>query len=170
MLGKWDDAIRDSTKAIALDPNLAEAYHTRAKALEGKQQFQKALDDHIKACELDPTNEQFQRDRKALEDAGVKPSTFKMGPGKEIKIDWEALASKPIDLNKELSDEEIRDLLDLPAYVQITPELRAQVKAFQERLKQYPVLQRWRRPLMGALTKDLAMPYAAHQAFVKAMK
>jgi len=171
LLGRFDEAIRDATRAIALDPKLAEAYHTRAKAYEGKENWQKALDDHIQATTLEPKNEQYWRDRRALEAAGVKPSGWRDASGRsDFKIDLEKLQGKPIDCDKELTDDEIRDLLDLPPYVKITAELRRQVKAFQERLKKYPVLQRWRRPMMGALTTELAMPYSAQMAFVNAIK
>eukprot|EP00808_Paulinella_micropora_P008678 g68987.t1 len=151
MLGKFDEAIKDATEAIRLDPNNAAAYATRAKAREALDDYNKALDDYIKATELDPNNQGYWRDRRALEGAGVQPWS-KGGQKQDIKsIDLSKLGDQPIPLDRDLTDAEIRKLLGLPDDFVITEELRKMIRDYQQRLKKYPVLQRWKRPMLAEL-------------------
>ena len=50
--GKYDDAIADYTKAIALDPNCARAYNDRGVAYYRKGAFDRAIADFDKAIAL----------------------------------------------------------------------------------------------------------------------
>ena len=52
--GKYDDAIADYTKAIALDPNFALAYTNRGLAYAKKGDVDRAIADYDKAIALDP--------------------------------------------------------------------------------------------------------------------
>ena len=53
-VGNYDDAIKDSNKAITLDPNLAVAYAYRANAFIRKGNYSEALADTNKAITLEP--------------------------------------------------------------------------------------------------------------------
>eukprot|EP00457_Paulinella_chromatophora_P002371 gb/GEZN01002375.1/.p1 GENE.gb/GEZN01002375.1/~~gb/GEZN01002375.1/.p1 ORF type:complete len:706 (+),score=138.43 gb/GEZN01002375.1/:76-2193(+) len=154
MLGKFDEAIRDATEAIKLDPNNAAAYATRAKAREAQDDLNRALDDYQKATELDPNNQDYWRDRRALEAGGVKPWS-KGGQKQDIKsIDLSKLGNQEIPLDRDLTDDEIRKLLGLAPDFAITEELRKMIRDYQSRLKKYPVLQRWRRPMLADLASQ----------------
>ncbi len=52
--GKYDDAIADYEKAIALDPKYALAYTNRGVAYYRKGAFDRAIADHSKAIALEP--------------------------------------------------------------------------------------------------------------------
>jgi len=52
--GKYDDAIADYTKAIALNPNDATAYSNRGVAYGSKGAFDRAIADYTKAIALKP--------------------------------------------------------------------------------------------------------------------
>ncbi len=52
--GKYDDAIADYDKAIALNPNDATAYTNRGVAYGSKGAFDWAIADHSRAIALDP--------------------------------------------------------------------------------------------------------------------
>jgi len=52
--GKYDDAIADFDKAIALDPNDAAAYGNRGNAYYSKGEVDRAIADYTKAIALDP--------------------------------------------------------------------------------------------------------------------
>jgi tetratricopeptide (TPR) repeat protein len=54
--GKYDDAIADYTKAIALDPNVALAYTNRGLAYYRKGEYERAIADHSKAIAIDPNH------------------------------------------------------------------------------------------------------------------
>lgn len=54
--GKYNEAIREYTKAIEADPNLVEPYTNRASAYVEVGEFDKAIADNTKAIELDPEN------------------------------------------------------------------------------------------------------------------
>ncbi|MFO0877783.1 MAG: serine/threonine-protein kinase [Gemmataceae bacterium] len=55
-LGDHDNAIRDATEAIRLDPTLARAYSTRGSSYRLKGQFDLAIADCSEAIRLDPAN------------------------------------------------------------------------------------------------------------------
>ncbi|MBI5892312.1 MAG: tetratricopeptide repeat protein [Deltaproteobacteria bacterium] len=63
---EYDSAIEAYTKAIALNPNLAQAYSNRGVAYAYKGQYDRAIEDYNKAIALDP-NFKGQHDR-AIED------------------------------------------------------------------------------------------------------
>jgi tetratricopeptide (TPR) repeat protein len=52
--GKYDDAIADYDKAIALDPNVAIAYTNRGLAYGQKREVDRAIADYTKAIAIDP--------------------------------------------------------------------------------------------------------------------
>jgi len=54
--GKYDDAIADYDKAIALDPNVALAYTNRGSAYYRKGEYERAIADHSKAIAIDPNH------------------------------------------------------------------------------------------------------------------
>jgi tetratricopeptide (TPR) repeat protein len=51
---KYDDAITDFIKAIALNPKNADCYHARGGAYANKDDFDDAMADFLKAADLDP--------------------------------------------------------------------------------------------------------------------
>ena len=52
--GKYDEAISDYTKALEIDPTLAEAYGNRGTTYGRKGQYDKAISDFTKALEINP--------------------------------------------------------------------------------------------------------------------
>jgi Flp pilus assembly protein TadD len=52
--GDYDKAISDSTEAIRLDPNSADAYYLRGNAYENQRNFDRAISDYNEAIRLDP--------------------------------------------------------------------------------------------------------------------
>src|SRR4030042_3305654 len=52
--GKYDEAIREYSKAIELDPDNAVAWNNRGLAYLYKEQYDLAIADYVKAIELDP--------------------------------------------------------------------------------------------------------------------
>ena len=52
--GKYDDAIADYDKVIALNPNIATAYTNRGVAYRKKGEVDRAIADYDKAIALDP--------------------------------------------------------------------------------------------------------------------
>ncbi len=54
--GKYDDAIADYDKAIALVPNFALAYTNRGSAYYRKGEYERAIADHSKAIAIDPNH------------------------------------------------------------------------------------------------------------------
>ena len=53
-LGRYAEAITDCTKAIALEPGIAETHTIRGRAYSGVGQYDKAIADFTKALEIDP--------------------------------------------------------------------------------------------------------------------
>ncbi len=68
--GKYDDAIADYTKAIALDPNFADAYSNRGVVYYEKGNKEQTIADFRKALEIDPSDHLTKNNLKAL---GVTP-------------------------------------------------------------------------------------------------
>ena len=54
--GLFDLAIQDCTQALALNPNIATAYHTRGMAYKSKGLLDRAREDFQKSCELGDIN------------------------------------------------------------------------------------------------------------------
>ncbi len=52
--GEWDNAIKDFTECIRLDPNIKEGYNSRGIAWKGKKDYEKAVADYNEAIRLDP--------------------------------------------------------------------------------------------------------------------
>jgi tetratricopeptide (TPR) repeat protein len=52
--GQHDLAISDLTKALEINPNLAEAYDNRGNAYYLKDQLDQAISDYTKAIKIDP--------------------------------------------------------------------------------------------------------------------
>ena len=61
-----EEAARDATKAIVLNPNLASAYSLRGRILLEVRAFDKALEDFNKALELDPNLPQAYLNRGSI--------------------------------------------------------------------------------------------------------
>ena len=68
--GKYDDAIADYDKAIALDPNVALAYTNRRVAYEQKGDKDQAIADFRKVLEINPSDQYAKESLKRL---GVTP-------------------------------------------------------------------------------------------------
>ena len=54
--GMYDEAIAEITKAIEIDPNVAEFYKTRGELYRTKSDLGHAIPDYSKAIELDPND------------------------------------------------------------------------------------------------------------------
>ncbi|OGH08491.1 MAG: hypothetical protein A2152_04140 [Candidatus Levybacteria bacterium RBG_16_35_6] len=52
--GRCDDAIKDYTKAIELDPRISQIYNNRGYTYMQKREYEKALNDYNKAIEIRP--------------------------------------------------------------------------------------------------------------------
>ncbi len=89
--GQYDKAIEDYSRAIAIDPNNANAYNGRGIAYRKKDQYDKALEDFNKAIAIDPNSANAYNGRgiayrkkdqydKALEDfnkaIAIKPTYY----------------------------------------------------------------------------------------------
>ncbi|ESQ46335.1 hypothetical protein EUTSA_v10000290mg [Eutrema salsugineum] len=66
-LGKYEEAIKECTKAIELNPNYTKAFVRRAEAHEKLEHFEEALTDLKKILELDPSNDQARKGIRRLE-------------------------------------------------------------------------------------------------------
>lgn len=66
-LGKYAEAIKESTKAIELNPSYTKALVRRAEAHEKLEHFEDALTDLKKILELDPSNGQARKSIRRLE-------------------------------------------------------------------------------------------------------
>ncbi|XP_018478545.2 uncharacterized protein LOC108849489 isoform X2 [Raphanus sativus] len=66
-LGKYAEAIKESTKAIELNPSYTKALVRRAEAHEKLEHFEEALTDLKKILELDPSNDQARKGIRRLE-------------------------------------------------------------------------------------------------------
>ena len=77
LLGKLDEAQRDYSKAIELDPAFGPAYANRGNILLLRNDLQGALADYRKALALDPSDSVTRANYEAIEAAlkkmGVKP-------------------------------------------------------------------------------------------------
>ncbi|OLP83258.1 Tetratricopeptide repeat protein 1 [Symbiodinium microadriaticum] len=54
-LGRWDDAVKDCSEAVKLDPTYVKAYARRSTAYEELKKWHDSLEDLKKAIELDPS-------------------------------------------------------------------------------------------------------------------
>src|SRR5438309_659439 len=54
--GDLDDAIKDDTDAIRLDPTLAAAYFNRGRAWKAKGELDMAIKDYTDSIQLDPND------------------------------------------------------------------------------------------------------------------
>ena len=61
--GSYEIAISDFTRAIEINPNLADAYNNRAAAYNYKSSYDQAIYDCNKAIELDPNSAQAYNNR-----------------------------------------------------------------------------------------------------------
>ncbi|KAK6942360.1 Tetratricopeptide repeat 1, partial [Dillenia turbinata] len=66
-LRKYEDAIKESTKALELNPGYAKALNRRAEAHEKLEHFDEAIADLKKILELEPSNVQASRTIRHLE-------------------------------------------------------------------------------------------------------
>ncbi|KAF3452894.1 hypothetical protein FNV43_RR03327 [Rhamnella rubrinervis] len=60
-LGKYEDTIKECTKALELNPSYMKALVRRAEAHEKLEHFDEAISDMKKITELDPSNDQARR-------------------------------------------------------------------------------------------------------------
>jgi tetratricopeptide (TPR) repeat protein len=68
--GQYDQSIADFTKAIEINPRLAQAYNSRGIAYKKKKLRDKAIADYRAALEVNPSSDWT---RKALKRLGVEP-------------------------------------------------------------------------------------------------
>ncbi|XP_020590695.1 tetratricopeptide repeat protein 1 [Phalaenopsis equestris] len=66
-LGKYDDAIKESNKALELNPSYVKALFRRGEAHEKLEHYEEAIADMKKIIELDPSYEQATRNIRRLE-------------------------------------------------------------------------------------------------------
>lgn len=66
-LGKYDDAIKESNKALELNPSYVKALIRRGEAHEKLEHYEEAIADMKKLIELDPSYEQATRNIRRLE-------------------------------------------------------------------------------------------------------
>ncbi|CAN6293120.1 unnamed protein product [Urochloa humidicola] len=66
-LGKHDEAVKESTKALELNPSYLKALLRRAEAHEKLEHYDEAIADMKKVIELDPSNQQATRSLFRLE-------------------------------------------------------------------------------------------------------
>ncbi|KAJ4833116.1 hypothetical protein Tsubulata_006218 [Turnera subulata] len=66
-LGKYDDAIKECTKALELNPSYIKALLRRGEAHEKLEHFEEAIADMKKVLELDPSNDQARKSIRRLE-------------------------------------------------------------------------------------------------------
>eukprot|EP00262_Sarcandra_glabra_P004580 TRINITY_DN1568_c0_g1_i1.p1 TRINITY_DN1568_c0_g1~~TRINITY_DN1568_c0_g1_i1.p1 ORF type:complete len:256 (-),score=63.08 TRINITY_DN1568_c0_g1_i1:601-1368(-) len=66
-LGKYDDTIKECTKALELNPTYMKALVRRGEAHEKLEHFEEAIADMKKIIELDPSNDQARRTIRLLE-------------------------------------------------------------------------------------------------------
>jgi len=85
--GRYDEAIEECTKAIALDPNLVKAYCWRAVAYYQKAQYDSALADYNEAIELDPNLAEAYINRAAVYCAKMQCDLAIADCNKVIEID-----------------------------------------------------------------------------------
>ena len=62
-LGRFDEAIRDYTKAVDIDPLNAFAYYNRGISYDRKGDFTSAIENFTLALKLDPNNPDFYHNR-----------------------------------------------------------------------------------------------------------
>lgn len=66
-LGKYDDSIKECTKALELNPTYTKALVRRAEAHEKLDHLEEAIADLKKVLEVEPTNDQVRRTLRRLE-------------------------------------------------------------------------------------------------------
>ncbi|KAJ6296089.1 hypothetical protein OIU78_024013 [Salix suchowensis] len=66
-LGKFEDTIKECSKALALNPSYMKALVRRGEAHEKLENFEEAIADLKKILELDPSNDQAKRTIRRLE-------------------------------------------------------------------------------------------------------
>ncbi|XP_057514645.1 uncharacterized protein LOC130796330 [Actinidia eriantha] len=66
-LGKYEDTIKDCTKALELNPNYVKSLLRRGEAHEKLEHFEEAIADLKKVVELDPSDVQARRTIQRLE-------------------------------------------------------------------------------------------------------
>ncbi|KAF8392967.1 hypothetical protein HHK36_021208 [Tetracentron sinense] len=66
-LGKYDDAIKECTKALELNPTYMKALVRRGEAHQRLEHFEEAIADMKKILELDPSNDEARRAIRRLE-------------------------------------------------------------------------------------------------------
>lgn len=136
---KYEDAVKEYSRSIELDPGLAEAYMSRAIANNYLDEFGKVFTDVDKAIELDPTNIDYYIQRSSLHwihnnpraalaalDQAIKVGTVPNGLYNQralinvgLKDYRAALADieKFGELNADISDELPAHILDTRAYI-----------------------------------------------------
>ena len=73
MKGEFDQAIADFDQAIALQPDLADAYYNRGNAYAHKGEYDRAIEDFRKVVEVsdNPAMRQYAEGR--LQELGASP-------------------------------------------------------------------------------------------------
>ncbi|CAO2823056.1 unnamed protein product [Amaranthus hypochondriacus] len=66
-MGKYDEAAKESSKALELNPAYIKAYFRRAEAYEKLERYDEAISDMKKILELEPSNDQARKNIVRLE-------------------------------------------------------------------------------------------------------
>ncbi len=64
--GRFEEAIEDYTRAVALNPRHCRAFYNRAFSYDRLQQFEAAIADYSRALEIEPTNATAFHNRASL--------------------------------------------------------------------------------------------------------
>lgn len=64
--GRFEEAIQDYTRAVALNPRHCRAFYNRAFSYDRLQQFEAAIADYSRALEIEPTNATAFHNRASL--------------------------------------------------------------------------------------------------------
>jgi len=67
-LKEYKQAIADCESSLMIDPNYSKAYSRLGTALFYEGNYQKAVENYARACDIDPSNEGYRADLKAAED------------------------------------------------------------------------------------------------------
>jgi tetratricopeptide (TPR) repeat protein len=81
VLGDWRESLYFADKAVAANPNSAEAYRYRGNGRNKANNVQGALEDYNRAIELDPSRSVYYRHR-----ANLKKSFDKNGAIQDFRI------------------------------------------------------------------------------------
>ncbi|XP_012277686.1 small glutamine-rich tetratricopeptide repeat-containing protein alpha isoform X2 [Orussus abietinus] len=80
-LGKYDDAIKDSRTALAIDPSYSKAYGRLGIAYASLERYREAKECYQKALEMEPDNEGYKNNIQLAEEKLTQQGVGNMGLG-----------------------------------------------------------------------------------------